>query len=39
MPTGGVFFSDGIESDFLPFSTGAIARVSAARQHANLVIA
>jgi hypothetical protein len=39
MPTGGVIFSDGIESDFLSFGTGTIARVSAARQHANLVIA
>ena len=39
MPTGGVIFSDGIESDFLSFGTGTIARLSAARQHANLVVA
>lgn len=39
MPEGGVIFSDGIESDFLPFTTGTIARVSTAPQTANLVVA
>lgn len=39
MPAGGVIFSDGIESDFLPFASGAIARISAAEQAANLVVA
>lgn len=38
MPNNGVIFSDGIESDFLQFNSGAIARVSAARQSANLVV-
>jgi NAD kinase len=37
MPSGGVIFSDGMESDFLNFTTGAIARVHAASQHAMLV--
>jgi NAD kinase len=38
MPSGGVIFSDGMEADFLNFSTGAIARVRAAEQHAVLVV-
>lgn len=38
MPEGGVIFSDGIESDFLPFISGSIARVAASEQTANLVI-
>jgi len=39
MPAEGVIFSDGIEADFLPFASGAIARISAAEQAANLVVA
>jgi hypothetical protein len=38
MPTGGVIFSDGIESDFLHFNAGTSARVRAAREHALLVV-
>lgn len=38
MPTGGVIFSDGIESDFLNFNAGATARVRAAAEHALLVV-
>jgi NAD kinase len=37
MPSGGVIFSDGMESDFLNFITGTSARVHAASQHAMLV--
>jgi len=37
MPSGGVIFSDGMESDFLNFTTGTSARVRAASQHAMLV--
>lgn len=37
MPEGGVIFSDGIESDFLPFTSGVIARLRVSRQVANLV--
>ena len=36
--TAGVIFSDGIESDFLNFNSGAIARVHAAAQKARLVV-
>jgi hypothetical protein len=39
MPSGGVIFSDGIESDFLPFNTGTIATISASAQSARLVVA
>jgi len=38
MPDGGVIFSDGIESDFLPFTSGTIARVRVSPQRANLVV-
>ena len=38
MPEGGVIFSDGIETDFLPFISGTIAHVAASEQTANLVI-
>jgi NAD kinase len=38
MPSGGVVFSDGIESDFLEFNSGAIGRVRAAGQRALLVV-
>ena len=38
MPSGGVIFSDGIESDFLQFNTGATATVRAATERARLVV-
>jgi hypothetical protein len=38
MPEGGVIFSDGIESDFLPFTSGTIARLRVSPQRANLVV-
>ena len=38
MPEQGVIFSDGIESDFLSFTSGTIARVKAAEQTAELVV-
>jgi len=38
MPSAGVIFSDGMESDFLQFNSGAIARVRAAEQRARLVV-
>jgi NAD kinase len=39
MPIGGVIFSDGIESDFLEFNSGSIARFSVSKQRARLVVA
>jgi len=39
MSEGGVIFSDGVESDFLQFNAGVIARVRSAQQKARLVIA
>jgi hypothetical protein len=38
MPSYGVIFSDGMESDFLEFNSGAIAHVRAAQQSARLVV-
>lgn len=38
MPAGGVIFSDGVESDFLEFNAGSIARISAAAERACLVV-
>ena len=38
MPTNGVIFSDGVESDFLQFNAGAIATVGVAREKASLVV-
>lgn len=38
MPSGGVVFSDGIESDFLEFNSGAVGSVRAAAQRAILVV-
>jgi NAD kinase len=38
MPSGGVIFSDGMESDFLDFNSGAVARVHAASRRAVLVV-
>lgn len=37
MPTGGVIFSDGIESDFLQFNSGSIATIGIAKETASLV--
>ena len=39
MPSGGTVFSDGIESDFLAFDSGAAAVVRAAPERARLVAA
>lgn len=38
MPTSGVIFSDGIETDFLRFNSGAIATIGIAKETANLVL-
>lgn len=38
MPNNGLIFSDGIESDFLKFNSGAIATIGVAQEKANLVI-
>ena len=38
MPTGGVIFSDGIESDFLKFNSGAIVNIGIASETAELVV-
>ncbi|MCX7428554.1 MAG: NAD+ kinase [Planctomycetia bacterium] len=38
MPSNGVIFSDGIEADYLEFTSGAIARISVAPQCARLVV-
>lgn len=37
MPQGGVIFSDGIETDFLEFNSGAVAEIRASDQTAKLV--
>jgi hypothetical protein len=37
MPDNGVIFSDGIESDYLGFNSGFIARVGLAERKANLI--
>ncbi len=39
MPTSGVIFSDGVESDFLEFNSGNIARFTVSNQVARLVVA
>ncbi|MEO8234646.1 MAG: sugar kinase [Flavobacterium sp.] len=38
MPTSGVIFSDGIETDFLRFNSGSIATIGIAKETAKLVI-
>jgi hypothetical protein len=38
MPSRGVIFTDGVEDDFLEFSSGTIARFSVASQCARLVV-
>jgi NAD kinase len=38
MPQSGVIFSDGVESDFLQFDSGAIARIAVAEKKVQLVV-
>jgi hypothetical protein len=38
MPTAGVIFSDGVESDYLEFNSGKIARFTVAKQRVRLVV-
>jgi NAD kinase len=38
MPTNGVIFSDGIESDYLEFNSGSIARFTVSKQSARIVV-
>lgn len=38
MPANGVIFSDGIESDFLEFNAGSIARFTVSKQRTRLVV-
>lgn len=38
MPQNGVIFSDGIQSDYLRFNSGSIARIGLASQKAHLVV-
>ena len=38
MPTNGVIFSDGIESDFLNFNSGSIVTIGTAKEKARIVI-
>lgn len=39
MPSNGVIFSDGVESDYLAFNAGFTAKIRAADQRATLVVA
>lgn len=38
MPSNGIIFSDGVESDFFKFNSGSIATIGVANETANLVI-
>ncbi|HEY9789761.1 MAG TPA: hypothetical protein V6D22_05145 [Candidatus Obscuribacterales bacterium] len=38
MPSGGIIFSDGVESDFLTFNSGSIATIGVADKQARLVV-
>jgi hypothetical protein len=38
MAEGGVIFSDGVESDFLPFNSGVVATINLANKKTNLVV-
>jgi NAD kinase len=38
MPTNGIIFSDGVETDFLKFNSGAIATIGIAKETAKLVM-
>jgi hypothetical protein len=37
MPQGGKVFSDGVEEDFLPFESGAVAKITVAERRVHLV--
>ena len=37
MPSNGVIFSDGIESDFLNFNSGSIVSIGTAKEKAKIV--
>jgi len=39
MPQNGVVFSDGVEEDFLPFNSGAVARIRVADKSVSLTAA
>ncbi len=39
MAEGGVIFSDGVETDFLPFNSGAVATINLAKKKTNLIVA
>lgn len=38
MPSGGVIFSDGIESDYVQFDSGSTATIAASEQKAHLIV-
>lgn len=38
MPEGGIIFSDGIDSDYLPFNSGTTATICTSKQSARLVV-
>jgi NAD kinase len=38
MPQSGVIFSDGVEEDYLPFNSGAIAKITLADRRLNLLM-
>jgi hypothetical protein len=38
MAEGGVIFSDGVEADFLPFNSGAVATINLAKKKTQLVV-
>jgi hypothetical protein len=38
MPSNGIIFSDGIETDFLDFNSGATAEIGLAEEKAVLVL-
>jgi hypothetical protein len=38
MPEGGVIFSDGIETDYLAFSSGTIAKIGVAKSRGTLIV-
>lgn len=38
MPQNGVIFSDGVEADYLPFDSGAVARIEVAEKRVHLLL-
>jgi hypothetical protein len=38
MPEQGVIFSDGVESDYLSFNSGTIARIGIAEKKVNIIV-